>query len=458
MNAIIVAALWGVLMMYAGFVAKGRSTNILAIAGILVLIVVNWLEYLGVSFFNIDTKGMLVYNTFGLLFNEVMLLATLVYFLLSGQELGKSNRTPSDLYALLFFILAGIAIIAGFRSLLMLFIGIEIVSIPLYVLAGSAKTNLKSNEAALKYFLMGSFSTGIMLMGIAFLYGDAGTFFLEGINAGISVITPMKGIGMVLLLASMSFKVSAVPFHFWTPDVYDGSPTVFTSFMATIVKSAGFFAFIKLFESAFGSIQNDWQGLMALIAALTLIIGNVTAVFQQSVKRMLSYSSIAQAGFMLLGVFALNVFAKQGMILYFAAYSFATIAIFAVLAKLKDDSIDSFNGFARKQPVVALALLISFLSLAGIPLTAGFFAKYFMLLAVIKDASMMWLLVVAILCAAVSVFYYFRVIQAMYFREGGADDENQAPVFSSSFKVIMVVNSILILILGIHPDWLTNLL
>ncbi len=458
MNAIIVAALWGVLMMYAGFVAKGRSTNTLAIAGILVLIVVNWLEYLGLPFFNIDTKGMLVYNTFGLLFNEVMLLATLVYFLLSGQELGKSNRTPSDLYALLFFILSGIAIIAGFRSLLMLFIGIEIVSIPLYVLAGSAKTNLKSNEAALKYFLMGSFSTGIMLMGIAFLYGDAGTFFLEGINAGIGVITPMKGIGMVLLLTSMSFKVSAVPFHFWTPDVYDGSPTVFTSFMATIVKSAGFFAFIKLFESAFGSIQNDWQGLMALIAALTLIIGNVTAVFQQSVKRMLSYSSIAQAGFMLLGVFALNVFAKQGMILYFAAYSFATIAIFAVLAKLKDDSIDSFNGFARKQPVVALALLISFLSLAGIPLTAGFFAKYFMLLAVIKDASMMWLLVVAILCAAVSVFYYFRVIQAMYFREGGAEDENQAPVFSSSFKVIMVLNSILILILGIHPDWLTNLL
>ncbi|MEY4660279.1 MAG: hypothetical protein RLZZ42_231 [Bacteroidota bacterium] len=458
MNAIIVAALWGVLMMYAGFVAKGRSTNLLAIAGILVLIVVNWLEYLGLPFFSIDTKGMLVYNTFGLLFNEVMLVATLVYFLLSGQELGKSNRTPSDLYALLFFILAGIAIIAGFRSLLMLFIGIEIVSIPLYVLAGSAKTNLKSNEAALKYFLMGSFSTGIMLMGIAFLYGDTGTFFLEGVNAGIGVITPMKGIGMVLLLSSMSFKVSAVPFHFWTPDVYDGSPTVFTSFMATIVKSAGFFAFIKLFESAFGSIQNDWQGLMALIAALTLIIGNVTAVFQQSVKRMLSYSSIAQAGFMLLGVFALNVFAKQGMILYFAAYSFATIAIFAVLAKLKDDSIDSFNGFARKQPVVALALLISFLSLAGIPLTAGFFAKYFMLLAVIKDASMMWLLVVAILCAAVSVFYYFRVIQAMYFREGGAEDENQAPVFSSSFKVIMVLNSILILILGIHPDWLTNLL
>jgi len=459
MNAIIVAALWGVLMMYAGFVAKGRSTNLLAVTGVIVLLVVNWLEYLGLTIFNIDTKGMLVYNSFGLLFNEVILFATLMYFLLSGQELGKSNKTPSDLYALIFFILAGIAIIAGFKSLLMLFIGIEIVSIPLYVLAGSAKTNLKSNEAALKYFLMGSFSTGLMLMGIAFLYGDAGTFFLEGINAGMGIITPMKGIGLVLLLASMSFKVSAAPFHFWTPDVYDGSPTVFTSFMATIVKSAGFFAFLKLFESAFGNIHREWQTLMAVIVVLTLVIGNVTAVFQQSVKRMLSYSSIAQAGFMLLGIFALNVFAKQGMILYFAAYSLATIAIFAVLARFKDDSIESFNGFARKQPLVAISLLVSFLSLAGIPLTAGFFAKYFMLLAVLKDATMLWLVVVAILCAAVSVYYYFRVIQAMYFKDVTAEQEQlQVPEFSRSFKLIILINSLLILALGIHPDWLTNLL
>ncbi len=458
MNAIIVSALWGVLMMYAGFVSKGKQNNILAVVGIVALLVANWLEYLGLSFFKIDTGGMLVYNTFGLLFNEVILFATLIYFLLSGNELGKSNSTPSDLYALIFFILSGIAILAGFRSLLMLFIGIEIVSIPLYVLAGSAKTNLKANEAALKYFLMGSFSTGLMLMGIAFLYGDAGTFFLDGVNAGLGVITPMKGIGLVLLLASMSFKVSAAPFHFWTPDVYDGSPTVFTSFMATIVKSAGFFAFLKLFESAFGSIQESWQTLMAVIAVLTLVIGNITAVFQQSVKRMLSYSSIAQAGFMLLGVFALNVFAKQGMILYFAAYSLATIAIFAVLAKLKDDSIVSFHSFARQQPVVAFALLISFLSLAGIPFTAGFFAKYFMLLAVLKDASMLWLLVVAILCAAVSVYYYFRVIQAMYFKESATGQEHELPDFSTSFKVIMVINAVLILALGIHPDWLTNLL
>jgi NADH-quinone oxidoreductase subunit N len=322
-------------------------------------------------------------------------------------------------------------------------------------LAGSHKQDLKSNEAALKYFLMGSFSTGLMLMGIAFLYGDAGPFFVDGINAGVAELSPMKIIGMVLLLASMSFKVSAAPFHFWTPDVYDGSPTVFTSFMSTIVKAAGFFAFLKLFESAFGKIQLEWKLLVAILAALTLIIGNVTAVFQQSVKRMLSYSSIAQAGFMMLAIFTLNTYAKQGIILYFAAYSIATIIIFAVLAKFKDHTIDAFNGFAKQQPIVSLALLIAFLSLAGIPLTAGFFAKYYMLLAVIKDGSMLWLAVIGILGAAVSVYYYFRVIQAIYFKSPSEEVNIEV---SSGFRWSLLIASLLIIALGIHPDWITLLL
>ena len=456
MNAIIVAALWGVLMMYVGFMTKEKRTvSIIALIGILAVLVSNWLEYVGLSFFMIDTKGMLAYNSFGLIFNTVILFATFLYFVLSAKEIEEAGRTPSDLYALLFFILSGIAVIAGFRSLLTLFIGIEIVSIPLYVLAGSNKQDLRSNEAALKYFLMGSFSTGLMLMGIAFLYGDTGTFFVEGINAGVTVLSPMKIIGFVLLLASMSFKVSAAPFHFWTPDVYDGSPTVFTSFMATIVKAAGFFAFLKLFESAFGKIQTEWQILVAIIAALTLIIGNITAVFQQSVKRMLSYSSIAQAGFMLLGVFALNVYAKQGMILYFAAYSIATIVIFSVLGKLKDHTIEAFNGMGKKEPMVSLALLIAFLSLAGIPLTAGFFAKYYMLLAVIKDGGMLWLAAIAILGAAVSVYYYFRVLQAIYFKQ---PTEGEAIPFSKGFRWSILVASLILILLGIHPDWVTLLL
>jgi NADH-quinone oxidoreductase subunit N len=454
MNAIILSALWGVLMMYAGFATSNKKTiSVIAVLGVIAVLVSNWLEFLGLPFFNIDTKGMLGYNSFGFVFNAVTHVILLMYFLLSAKEIESSSKTPSDHYALIFFITAGISVIAGFKSLLMLFIGIEIVSIPLYVLAGSDKSNLKSNEAALKYFLMGSFSTGLMLMGIALLYGDSGTFYLEGINIGIGFLTPMKTMGMVLLMISMAFKVSAAPFHFWTPDVYDGTPTVYTSFMATIVKAAGFFAFIKLFETAFGKVHAQWEVLLSVIIVLTIIVGNVTAVFQQSVKRMLSYSSIAQAGFMLLGVYSMNLLAKQGIILYFAAYGIASIGLFAVLAKFKDHSIEGLNGFAKKQPLIAGSMLVSLLSLTGIPLTAGFFAKYYMILSVLKYGNNLWLVIIAILGAAVSVYYYFRVIQAMYFKDE-ADAIVEQVGFSKSFQLLMVVNAIVLLVLGIHPDWL----
>ena len=443
--------------MYAGFFIKSRNTiNLIAVAGVVLLIILNVHEFIaGMPLFSIDTKGMLYHSSFGLIFMLIILASTLMYFLLSGKDINAAGKSSSDLYALIFFILSGIGVVAGFKSLLMLFLGIEIVSIPLYVLAGSDKLNLKSNEAALKYFLMGSFSTGLMLMGITLIYGDTGSFYLDAIKAGLSVLTPMKAAGLLLILASMAFKVSAAPFHFWTPDVYDGSPTVFTSFMATIVKSVAFYAFLHLFDDAFGKLHKDWKTLVAVIALLTLLVGNITAVFQQSVKRMLAYSSIAQAGFMMLGILSLNVFAKQGLLLYFAGYSIATLGIFAVLVKMKDHSIEAFNGLSKTNPIIAVSVLVSLLSLAGIPLTAGFFAKYYMLLAVIREGHMMWLVVVATLCAAVSVYYYFRVIQAMYFKEASNDATIE---FSSSFKWMMILNAILIIVLGIHPDFILALL
>ena len=457
MNAIIISAVWGVLMMYAGFFLQSkRSIHLFAIVGICLMIVCTAYEFLnGLPLFAIDTKGLLQYSNYALVFLMIVLISTLLYFILSGSEIDATGKSTTDLYALVFFILTGIAVVAGFRSLLMLFLGIEIVSIPLYVLAGSDKSNLKSNEAALKYFLMGSFSSGLMLMGIALIYGDVGSFYLDAIRAGFGVLTPMKGAGLLLILASMSFKVSAAPFHFWTPDVYDGSPTVFTSFMSTIVKSVAFYAFLTLFDHAFGKLHEHWKLLVAIIALATLLIGNITAVFQQSVKRMLAYSSIAQAGFMMLSVFAINTFAKQGLLLYFAAYSFATVGVFAVLSKMKDHSIDSFNGLSKSNPFIALSVLISLLSLAGIPLTAGFFAKYYMLLAVIREGGMVWLVVTAVICAAVSVYYYFRVIQAMYFKDSAEADGTE---FSPYFKWAMVLNAILIIVLGIHPDLILNLI
>jgi NADH-quinone oxidoreductase subunit N len=257
--------------------------------------------------------------------------------------------------------------------------------------------------------------------------------------------------GLLLLLFSMSFKVSAAPFHFWTPDVYDGSPTVFTSFMATVVKAAGFVGFLRLFDDAFGDIRPEWKLVVAIVTALTLFIGNITAVFQQSVKRMLAYSSISQAGFMMLAVYALNSDAKEGLLLYAAAYSLATIGLFAVLVKMPDYTFDGFNGFARREPVVAATLVIFLLSLAGIPLTAGFLSKFYMLRATVS-AGNLGLAVFAVLMAAVSVYYYFRLIQAMYFKKG---DAKPAAEMSPAFKYTLVGVAAISVLLGIFPNLIT---
>ena len=287
-------------------------------------------------------------------------------------------------------------------------------------------------------------------MGIALIYGARGSFELDKINILEVKPSALLIAGMILLLFSMSFKVSAAPFHFWTPDVYDGAPTVFTSFMATIVKVAAFVAFIRLFESAFGYLQNTWQLWIAIITAATLFIGNITAVFQQSVKRMLAYSSIAQAGFMMLSIFALNTDAKEGLLLYSAAYCLATIGIFSVLVKMNDYTFDGFNGLAKKNPLVAGSLVVFILSLAGIPLTAGFISKFYMLKAALATGKHFWLVVFAVLMAAVSVYYYFRVIQSMYFKEGDAVKFET----SKSFNYTLLALAGLILLLGIFPNLL----
>jgi NADH-quinone oxidoreductase subunit N len=332
MNAIILTAIWGVVIMLAGAFTKSKSLpRFLAIGGLALIIFSAAIELKSQeALFDIDVKNMLHTNSFNLTFIIVALSCTLLYFLLNGRDFEKVGANVSDYFALIFFVLCGVCISATFNTLLMLFLGIEIMSIPLYILTGSDKRNLKSNEAALKYFLMGAFSTGIMLMGIAFIYGGNAnaSFYIDAIRFGTGPMPVLITIGLVLLLISLSFKVSAVPFHFWTPDVYDGAPTVFTSFMATVVKAAGFFAFVRLFEYSFGNMHSQWQKLIVIITAATLLLGNLTAVFQQSVKRMLAYSSIAQAGFMLFALFALNEKAKEGLVLYSAAYSLATIGIY----------------------------------------------------------------------------------------------------------------------------------
>lgn len=437
-------------MMFSGFTLKGNKSvvRLLAMFLLAVIIIANIFELRGIHFFSIDLKGLLEFDRFAILVTLVLSLCTFVFFLLSSRDMEKVGKDYSEFFALIFFIITGIVLVSSFKSLLTLFLGIEIISIPLYILTGSDKRNLKSNEASLKYFLMGSFSTGLMLMGIALVYGATGTFNITNMTGTSSVLFMA---GLMMLLFSMSFKVSAAPFHFWTPDVYDGAPTVFTSFMATIVKAASFVAFMRLFDEAFGSIQPQWKLLVGIITAVTLFIGNITAVFQQSVKRMLAYSSIAQAGFMMLAVYSINSDAKEGLILYAAAYSLATIGIFSVLIKMKDYTFEGFNGLAKQEPVIAAAVVIFLLSLAGIPLTAGFLSKFYMLRASISNGGSLWLVIFAVLMAAVSVYYYFRLIQAMYFKQG----ESQAVGITPGFKFTLVSVAAITILLGLFPNLLT---
>ncbi|ULQ50777.1 NADH-quinone oxidoreductase subunit N [Flavihumibacter fluvii] len=456
MNAIIFSAILGVVLMFSGifFTNKATVRNI-ANVGMLLLLVANLFEQNGHHLFHINTNNLLHFTKFGLVFNSIAIGCTLVYMLLSGRDIEKVGVNVAEYFSLIFFVLCGVAIVSSFNSLLMLFLGIEIISIPLYILTGSDKRNLKSNEAALKYFLMGSFSTGIMLMGITLIYGAKASFSLEGMNPAVHHERDLWFTsGLLLLLISMSFKVSAVPFHFWTPDVYDGAPTVFTSFMATIVKAGAFIGFVRLFSNVFTESDYNWKLVLAIIIAATLFIGNITAVFQQSVKRMLAYSSIAQAGFMLFALYSANGLSQDGIILYTLGYSLATIGIFAVLIKMKDYTFEGFNGLARSQPLLAATTTVSLLSLAGIPLTIGFFAKYFMLASAIRSGGSLWLVVFAVLCAVISVYYYFRVIQAMYFKEGNPEIEPVTP----AFRWILVAVAATVVILGVFPNLILQFL
>lgn len=452
MKAIIAATILGIVMMYAGLAVKNKHSVVtIATLCMLALFGVNIWELMAAGEGGVDLfHKLLRVDRYSLWFNMLMTGCTFLYVLLIGKDIQRVGNHVAEYFALIFFILCGIYLLTTYNNLLMLFIGIEILSIPQYILAGSDKRNLKSNEASLKYFLMGAFTTGILLMGITLLYGATGTFnvidftFLQSAS-----LNPLALGGIFFILIAFAFKVSAVPMHLWTPDVYDGSPTAFTAFMATIVKAGAFVGFLRLFHISFGSISDQWMMVVAVITAATLLVGNVTAVFQQSVKRMLAYSSIAQAGFMLFAILAVNATAWQGLVLYGVAYSVATIGIFSVLLKMKDYTYDGFNGLAKKQPVLAFFTTVFLLSLAGIPLTGGFWAKYYVLMGVVEQGSMMWIVIFALLMAAISVYYYFRVIIAMYFKTGEAELQHEV---SGTDKFLLGITCAIVILLGIAPQ------
>lgn len=461
MISLLILFFTAVITLFAGLFKKRQLLQPVVLIGTGAAFGVAVLDFFSNTSFNERYASMLQFDSFALAFTATALLSTALIFGLSRWGFRELTDTLGDNYGLLLFSLCGALCMFSFTNMVMLFLGIEILSIPLYVLAGSRRDDLKSNEAALKYFLMGAFATGILLFGIALVYGSTASFDLRQIQAVISAeghSPNMLSAGILLILIGLSFKVSAVPFHFWAPDVYTGSPTMITAFMATVVKTAGFAAFYRLFSTAFADAGEFWSVAVAMVAGLTMTLANTTAIFQNNFKRMMAYSSISHAGYLLLAILAAGQPGAAGAILFYTfIYSIATICAFACFLLVSEQNLDerftAFNGLSKKQPLLAACMAVAMLTLAGIPPTAGFFGKYFLFTVVLEQYP--WLVVLAVINAAVSIYYYFKVIIAMYF----SPEENAYVVAVPwSIRLALTAGLVLIALLTLMPASVYNLI
>ncbi len=458
MNALIAVTGLGVLTMLAEIFSIRKIVSWLVIPGIILSLVFCFFDW-GSSgrYFN----DMVYWDNYALAFAGVLMVISLLWFILAGPYY-NSKPTLADSYAIILFALAGALIMVCYANLAMLFIGIEILSISFYVLAASNKSELRSNEAGLKYFLIGAFSSGFLLFGIALIYGASATFNMQSLTVYVTTHQgSLPGIfyaGMLLMLVGMTFKVAAVPFHSWAPDVYEGAPTLITALMSTVVKTAAFAALYRLFGTCFAPISTEWSGIIWIMAAASMLAGNILAVAQNSLKRMLAYSSISHAGYMLLAVLAVNDLSAPAILLYAAAYSVASICAFTVLQQVSihsgDESIAGLKGFAKAHPVQAFILILTMLSMAGIPPVAGFFAKYYVFYAALKS-QYTGLVVIAVVSSLIGVYYYLRVVFTL-FQETGNNRHSYA--FGRVETFLLSLGGLLILLLGLMPNLLTGLL
>ena len=395
-------------------------------------------------------------NFFGLLFCIIAGMTVV----LSRNYFSRQHYHRGEFYILLLFCTIGMMLIAAANDLIILFLGIELMSVCLYVLAGFVRTKERANEAALKYFLLGAFSTGFLLYGITLLYGATGTTNLAAIQGRFASVSTnlvfLAGAG--LLLIGLSFKVAAVPFHMWAPDVYEGAPTAVTAFMSTAVKSAAFAAFITVFIRTFDFLGGRVNELLALLAAASMILGNIVAIAQTNIKRMLAYSSIAHAGYMLSGIATGTADGQSGVMFYLVAYSMMNLGAFAIVSFLEQEGdanlgIENYFGLSRRQALLAFFMAMFMFALAGVPPFAGFFGKYYVFVAAIK-ANMTWLAIVGVLTSAVSAYYYLRIVVSMYFREGPADVTARPSVAALA---VVVLCAAAVLLLGLFPSFIIQI-
>ncbi len=455
MYPIIILSFTGLLTLFLG-INNPQSKSILpgTVVFLLVGLAVNFIDWNAPgTYFN----NMIEVTNPNIIVGSVIILSALFLVIFSSGEFEDEHAHPAEYYALMQFSVVGALIMASFNNMLMLFLGLEILSIALYVLTGSDKSNLRGNEAALKYFLMGSFATGILLFGVALIYGATGSFDISAGTTLARAALPSKIFfytGIVFLLIGLLFKISGAPFHFWTADVYQGAPTLFTAFMATVVKTAVIFSLYRLLVTGFPYEYVFWSKILLVVIALSLILGNVTAVVQDNFKRLLAFSSISQAGFMLMALTGINAKTFANLAYYSASYTLATIAALGVLivvsrTSLRDgrpnENVDVFHGLFRRNPDLGVVLLVAMLSLGGIPLTSGFWSKFFVFTDAISQGYL-WVLILAVFMSGIALYYYLKPVVAAF----RATDEPAVQVAPIQ-KLVLYGVTLCTLLLGVAP-------
>jgi NADH-quinone oxidoreductase subunit N len=411
-----------------------------------------------------DFARMIYVDNFTFLFYAIILIGTALTIMLSRHYLEDYDKDLGEYYALVLFATVGMMLMAASAHMIMIFLGLEVMSIAVYVLAGLFREDVRSNEASLKYLVLGAFASAFLLFGMAMLYGAAGgTLYLDDLakrlaDAG-TLAKPLTLLALGLLVVGFGFKVAAVPFHMWTPDVYEGAPTSITAFMAVGVKAAAFAAFARVMFLAFPAFHVEWNMLLWVLAVATMTLGNVVAIAQTNIKRMLAYSSIAHAGYLLVALVAANQLGVVSILYYLLAYTLMNLGAFGVVilvGRKKDSylSIYDYSGLGFQHPGLAVAMSVFMFALAGIPPTAGFVGKFYIFSAAVQ-AGYIWLAIIGVMNSLVSVFYYLRITVLMYMRPAEAD---LGPVsFTPGVTAVLVITTVGVLLIGIFPGFFYNL-
>ena len=404
-------------------------------------------------------QQMVIVDGFATFFRALVIVVAILAVLCSGNYLRRERSDGGEYYALILFSVAGQTLMAASNELIIMFIGLEVSSIATYILAGYLRDDRRGNESALKYFLLGSFATAFLLYGVAWIFGITGSTNLVEIRrvltAGNVSAASMVGVSAALMFVGFAFKISAVPFQIWAPDVYQGAPAPVAAFMSAGPKAAAFAIFIRVYMTAFEPIVRQWEPIVWWTALLTMIVGNFAALPQRNIKRLLAYSSIAHAGYVLVAVTAHSQIGTQAAMFYLASYAFMNIGAFAVVTHFARQGeryleIDQMAGLAYRQPVTAAMLVIFLLSLIGVPLTAGFFGKFYVFKAAL-DANLVWLTVLGLLNSAVAAYYYLRIIVVMYMHEPSTAMDGLQPL-SPGLKTALLASAAATIVLGVFPS------